>query len=320
MTGCSEERDQRRELDVALRRGQRRGRPGRGRRTRGRAAARAPSSAARVEGERDRRLQVARGRRPGAGAARSAWSVPPDGGGVEGVEQLTEGYGGWPLLAGRLVGAAVGDHQLLARRDDRVEHQLAVLAAQVALAGQRVAREHVVAVDRAGAREDAVVEAEQADHAVGHRAHRHHRADGERAGAEVGPGRLAGEALATSARVRRAAAARARPAGRGVEQPGQLALDLADLPLVAAGHRGELVDAVAAARPASGRPGGCRSSRSVTSCSRSTNSASRPARSMLVTADVVERQRRTDAALGVVADIATPASTRSRPKRQVFWT
>ena len=50
-----------------------------------------------------------------------------------------------------------------------------------------------VALDVAG--EHAVVEAEQADHAVGHRAHRDERADGEVAGPEVGPGRAPPEAV-----------------------------------------------------------------------------------------------------------------------------
>ncbi len=112
---------------------------------------------------------------------------------VEGVEQLAERDGRRPRLAGVLVGAGVGDDQRLGGRADGVEQELAVLRADVALAGDRVAGQHVVAVGEAEAREDAVVEPDQAHHPVRHRAHRHHRADGERAGAEVGPRRAAGQ-------------------------------------------------------------------------------------------------------------------------------
>src|SRR5581483_8689325 len=53
--------------------------------------------------------------------------------------------------------------------------------------------EGVVAVDHTDTREDTVVEADQAHHPVRHRTHRHHRADRERASAEVGAGGTAGE-------------------------------------------------------------------------------------------------------------------------------
>jgi hypothetical protein len=86
----------------------------------------------------------------------------------------------------------------------RVEQQLAVLAAHVALAEARVALQDVVAVDAAAAREDAVVEAEQRDDAVRHRAHRHHGADGQLAGAEVGA-RRAGPASRPASSTRRSA-------------------------------------------------------------------------------------------------------------------
>ena len=99
------------------------------------------------------------------------------------------GTAGGRVLAGVLVGAGVGDDQLLGGRADRVEQQLPVLGTDVALAGHRVAGQHVVAVDDAQPREHAVVEADQADHPVRHRPHRHHRAHRQRAGAEVGPGR-----------------------------------------------------------------------------------------------------------------------------------
>ena len=108
---------------------------------------------------------------------------------VEGVEQFGQRHRGRPLLAGVFVGAGVGDDELLGRGADRVEQQLPVLGTDVAFAGHRVAGQHVVAVDHTEPREHAVVEPDQADHPVRHRAHRHHRAHRQRAGAEVGPGR-----------------------------------------------------------------------------------------------------------------------------------
>ncbi len=82
---------------------------------------------------------------------------------------------------------------MLFGRADGVEQQLAVFAARVALADPRVAGEHVVAVAGALPGEDAVVEAEQADDAVGDRAHGYEGADGQRAGAEACSGGTAGE-------------------------------------------------------------------------------------------------------------------------------
>ena len=117
------------------------------------------------------------------------------GGHVKGVEQFVQRHRGRAGLARVLIGAGVGDDQLLGGRADGVEQQLPVLGTDVAFTGHRVAGQHVVAVDDAEAREHAVVEADQADHPVRHRAHRHHRAHGQRAGAEVGPGRAAGQVL-----------------------------------------------------------------------------------------------------------------------------
>ena len=143
-----------------------------------------------------------------SGCSTSAWARPSAAVSSSASSSSPSGTAGGARLAGGLVGAAVGDHQLFAGGHDRVEQELAVLAAQVALAGERGAGEHVVAVDGRGAREHAVVETEQAHDAVRHRAHRHHGADGERAGAEVGPGRLARRAVRPSVRGRRGAAAR----------------------------------------------------------------------------------------------------------------
>ena len=103
------------------------------------------------------------------------------------------GTAGDRRLAGVFVGAGVGDDEGVGRGEHRVEQQLPVLAAGVALAGQRPPGQHVVAVGDADAGEDPVVDAEQADDPVGHGPHRHQRRDREHAGAEVGAGGPAGE-------------------------------------------------------------------------------------------------------------------------------
>ena len=189
---------------------------------------------------------------------------------------------------------------MLGRRHHRVEHQLAVLAAGVALTGERSARDHVVAVDGTGAGEDAVVESEQADHAVRHRPHRHQRGHGERAGAEVGARRPAGHPLAHQRADVRQAQLEARPLG-GAEHRGELAVHLCGLPLVAAPDGGQLVDTVAdrgqpvgdrvaPVHPVGDRPQPCEALR-------------QPAGEVDAGApDVVERQRGAEEPVGVVAD------------------
>jgi len=111
-----------------------------------------------------------------------------DDGPVHGVEHLPERDGRRHGRAGALVVAGVRDHEVLLGGADRVEEELAVLAARVVVAHPRVPGEEVVAVAQALAREGAVVQAEQHDHAMRHRAHRHQRADGQGSGAEPGPG------------------------------------------------------------------------------------------------------------------------------------
>ena len=241
------------------------------------------------------------------------------GGAVEGVEQLAKRYGGRPLLAGVLVGAGVGDHQRLGRGADRVEQQLPVLAADVALAGHRVAGQHVVAVD----------EPSRGNTPSSRPTRQTTRCGTDRIGtivqtvsvpvrklARVGrPASWRSSSARTSGSRRRRVGARAR-VGQHVAE---LALHLAGLPGVVVVDAGEQADAVARARSASRRSGCAPVSRSTTCCSRSTYSASRPARStrLLPTSSsgsVVSSQACES------SDIATPASTRSRPNRQVFWT
>ena len=149
---------------------------------------------------------------------------------TERVEQLPDGHRGRPTGPGPLVGARVDDHQVVLGAGHRVEEELAVLEAPVPLADQRVAREDVVAVERAAAREGAVVHPEQRHDPVGHRAHRLERADREGTRAEAGAGgpsaqpRLedrddVGQAQdrgrRSSSRARRRAPARPRPAATG---------------------------------------------------------------------------------------------------------
>ena len=237
---------------------------------------------------------------------------------VEGVEQFGQRHRGRALLAGVLVGAGVGDDQLLGGRADGVEQQLPVLGADVALTGHRVAGQHVVAVDHAEPREHAVVEADQADHPVRHRPHRHHRADRQRSGAEVGAGRASGQvALQQRADVGQPHR-RIRPWAGAAQHVGELALQLAGLPRVVVVDPGQQLDTVLQARRATRAAAVCPVSDSTTCCSRSTYSASLPASStrLLLTSSsgrVVSSQACES------SDIATPASTRSMPKRQVFW-
>ena len=108
---------------------------------------------------------------------------------VHHVEQLAHRDRRWAGLVRALVVAAVGDDEVLARGQQRVEQELAVFAARVAVADPRVLRGEVVAVALDVAREAAVVEPEQADDPVGDGAHGHERAHGQVAGAEVGPRR-----------------------------------------------------------------------------------------------------------------------------------
>ena len=177
---------------------------------------------------------------------------------VEGVEHLSQGYGGRSRLSGELVRAGVGDHQRLGRGEDRVEQQLPVLAPSVALAGQRIAGEYVVAVDRALAREHPVVEAEQAHHAVGHRAHRHHRADGQRAGAEVGPRRSTGQSVGQQRPHVRQPQVDVAESGRRAADAAELALHLARLPAVERATPPSGTRHRRRAPRASGRARGCR--------------------------------------------------------------
>ena len=128
--------------------------------------------------------------------SRAASTILRCGGGpVDHVEQLAERHGRRAGRVRALVAAGVGDDEVIGRGEHGVEQQLAVLAAGIAVAHARSPLDDVVAVRRGPAGEHPVVEAEEADDAVRHRAHRHEGAHREVAGAEVRPGRPAPEAV-----------------------------------------------------------------------------------------------------------------------------
>ena len=114
---------------------------------------------------------------------------------VHHVQQLPDGHRRRAGLVRALVVAAVGDHQVLTGGEQRIEQELTVLAACVTVAHSWVLRGDVVAVALDVAREAAVVEAEQAHDLVRDGAHGDQGAHGHVAGAEVGPRRLALQAL-----------------------------------------------------------------------------------------------------------------------------
>ena len=151
---------------------------------------------------------------------------------VQGVEQLGQRHRGGTGLTGVGVGAGVGDHQLLGGRPDRVEEQLPVLGAGVALPGHGIAGQHVVAVGDALPREHAVVETDEAHHPMRHRPHRHHRAHRQRAGAEVRARRPPRE-MAIEQRLHVGQSQhRAGPRARVGQHLAELALHLTGLPRV----------------------------------------------------------------------------------------
>jgi hypothetical protein len=199
-------------------RGQRPGQLGPVEAERPRQAQRRGGEVARVEGlQRVPDEDLLAARRPGAGGDR--------------VEQLAQRHRGRATGPGALVGAGVHDDQVLGGRADRVEQQLAVLAARVALADQGIAGQQVVAVGHAGPRERAVVQPEQAHHPVRDRAHRHQGGHGEAAGAEVRPaGPPAQPLVEQPAHVGRSEPDRAGVRAGRASRVGQLAAGLRGLP------------------------------------------------------------------------------------------
>ena len=240
-------------------------------------------------------------------------------GGVDDVEQLVQGHGGGPGEVGALVPGRVGDDEVVGGGQEGVEEELAVLGAGVVVADVRVGGDEVVAVALEVAGEDAVVEAEQADHPVGDRPHRDERADRQVAGAEVRPRRAASQAVGEkSAHVGRAQLDGAHPPGGG-------------------GLVHEVVEeaaeaAVAARRPARRSPSRRRRCRRARSPRRRPAVSRRGGRGAVEAVDqlgqpagqldvaavhVVERQGATEEPLALVGH-GHAEQSRSRPARQVL--
>ncbi len=200
-------------------------------------------------------------------AAGPAVSVDPDRP-VDHIEQLADGHRRRALGVGPLVAAGVGDDEALGGGEEGVEQQLGVLAATVPVADVRVDEDEVVPVALGLPGEGAVVEAEQADDAVGDRPHRHQRADGQVAGAEVRPGGLAPEAVGEQRAELGQLQLGGAAAGLG-EDVVEDALQLGSLPAVVVGGGGEGVGGAGdRLHPAGGRPGGRRGRRPPSSAGR----------------------------------------------------
>ena len=233
------------------------------------------------------------------------------------VEQLVDRHRRRQHLVGAGVAAGVGDDERVAGGEDGVEEELAVLGSAVVVAEVAGAQQEVVAVGGAAAGEGAVVEADEAHHPVGHRAHRDERAHGEVAGAERGPRRLApepvGEEVADLGQAQRLAAAGAglvlRPRSRsrsswarcqasagGCRGGGRRRRRWRSVHAASGPGVGEAADGVAEAADRArrtGRRGRCRPSRRRRGGGRRRRGAGRP------------------------RDMATPRRSRCRPASQV---
>ena len=168
-------------------------------------------------------------------------AVGGPGGEVEHLEQLSDRHGRRDLGVRARVQAREDHDQPVLGRHDRIEQQLSVLAAGIAVSDPRVGLGDVVAVGPSAPREGAVVGAEQADHPVGHGTHRQQGGHGQRAGAEVGSAGPAAEGLGQQVGDLGQRQLR-RPAGLGrVGQPVELGVGVAELPVVAGGDLGQQV-------------------------------------------------------------------------------
>lgn len=231
-------------------------------------------------------------------------------------KQLLHRDRGRPVLTGVFVGAGVGDDQGVGGGADGIEQQLPVLRTDVAFTRERTTRQDVVAVGDVGARKDAVVEADQAHHAMRHRAHGDHGAHRQRAGAEVGAGGTAGQLPLQQGPHVGQPQCRAGPRARVRQHFRQFAVELRLLPLLVGTDPRELCDALA--QHLDQLSSGCApASRSTTPHNRCTYSASRPASST--------RFESTSSSGSAVpsqscesSDIAVPTSSRSTPNCQVF--
>ena len=167
----------------------------------------------------------------------------------ERVEEFAEGDRRRARGTGVLVGARVGDDEGLLSRHHGVEEELAILAARIALAGDRRPCKGVVAVGSARAREDAVIEPDETDDAVRDRAHRHHRADRQGAGAEVRARGPPAQVLAQQrVQIRQPKPRRPAPSRSRRVDASELGRELGELPRLVAPHVGEPQDALTQGR------------------------------------------------------------------------
>ncbi len=104
------------------------------------------------------------------------------GGHVHGFQHLAEQHRRWQYGIVARVAADIGQVQRLARREQRLQQQVAVVEAPRTVAAARMPADQIEARRRCAPREGAVVQAEQADHAERQAAHRHHGAEGHRTG------------------------------------------------------------------------------------------------------------------------------------------
>ncbi len=116
----------------------------------------------------------------GAGLA-----IRRNGGDVDGLEQLADQHRGRQHGVVARVAADVAEVQPVARREQGFQQQVAVVEAPRAVAPARFLADQVEAGHRRATRQRAVVQAEQADLAERQAAHRHHGAEGHRAGKET---------------------------------------------------------------------------------------------------------------------------------------
>jgi hypothetical protein len=114
---------------------------------------------------------------------------------VDHVEEFPDGDSRWPRQVRPLVMSGVRDDQALARSEKRVEEQLAVFAADVAVADSRILEREVVTVTLDMPGKAAVVQSEKTDNLVRDGAHRDESAHREVAGSEIGAGGLTLEPL-----------------------------------------------------------------------------------------------------------------------------
>ncbi len=112
--------------------------------------------------------------------------VGQHGGHVHRLQHLAEQHRGRQHGVVARVAADIGQVQRLARREQRLQQQVAVVEAPRPVATARMSADQVEARRRRAPREGAIVQAEQADHAERQAAHRHHGAEGHRTGEKAG--------------------------------------------------------------------------------------------------------------------------------------